>query len=59
MSIPIIRASVDTTNIERAINLANDLIEKINTVKILTEEFNDVVATIDLKLGLSEQQEDA
>ena len=53
-----VKANVDTSGIEKAINLANELVDKINAVKSLAKEFNDIVANIDLSIEVNEKQED-
>lgn len=47
--IPLITAKVDVTQIERAVNLANELIDKIELIKDLTTEFNNLIEAIDLE----------
>ena len=58
MEIPIIKTKVDVTQLESAINLANELIEKIEHIKKLTEQFEKMVSNINFNIEHHDKQED-
>lgn len=59
MKIPVIATHVDTTSIEKAVNLANELIDKINEIKTISKEFNDIASNIEFNITVDSEQKDA
>ena len=58
MKIPVVTAHVDTTSIEKAVNLANELIDKINEIKTISKEFNDIASNIEFSITVDSEQKD-
>ena len=59
MNIPIIKATIDTSGIEKAIEKANELIDKLNEIQSLSNQLADMVASIDFSVKMTEQPEDS
>lgn len=56
--IPIIEAKIDTSEIEKAVNLSNELIDNLKTMKHLSTELHGIVDKIEYNIKFSEKQED-
>ena len=50
---------MDITEIEKAVNLANELIDKINEIQSMSEKLNDLVKKIDFAVSSDETQGDS
>ena len=49
---------IDITEIEKAVNLANELIDKISETQSMSEKLNDLVKKIDFAVILDGKPED-
>lgn len=58
MKVPIIKATIDTGEIERALELSNAVVDNLQTIKSLLAELREAAAAVDFKLGFTETQEE-
>ena len=56
MKVPIIKATIDTGEIERALELSNAVVDNLQTIKSLLAELKEAAAEIDFKLSFTETQ---
>lgn len=58
MELPIVSAKVDTTEIEKALQISNAVIDNLKNIKALLSELSEVAAEAELKLDFNGVQED-
>ena len=58
MKLSTINVRMDITEIEKAVNLANELIDKISEIQSMSEKLNDLVKKIDFAVSLDGKPED-